>query len=60
MMAENLSNFTVNSEKLTRFKKVRGIFSASKQRIQAIFTTVAVNFKQYFYTNGRNLMQYLQ
>jgi hypothetical protein len=58
--AGRLNQFHGELRKTNPIYEFRGIFSASKQRIQAIFTTVAVNFKRYFYTNGRNFTQYLQ
>jgi hypothetical protein len=64
------TNFVYDGRKLIQFHgklrktdpiyKSRGIFSAPKQRIQAIFTTVAMNLKRYFYMNDRNFTWYLQ
>jgi hypothetical protein len=76
MMVENLSYFTANTEKLTRFTKVGVIFTAMAEnssnihsngrKFQAIFTAMAENLRN-IYGNGRmtnpnlwKLRQYLQ
>jgi hypothetical protein len=68
MEAEISSNFVYDGRKIIRFHgelrktspvyKSRGIFSASKQRIQAISTTVALNFKGKIYNNGGRFEQF--
>ena len=62
MVAENLSDFTANTEKLTRFAKVQVIFTAMAENssdvhsngreFQAVFTAMAENLRD-IYGDGR-------